>query len=344
MTIEVLEPGLSTTVQDLGRYGFQEYGVVVSGVMDEYAAKIANALVGNNDDDPLLEITLIGPTLVFKSEAIISICGADLSAKIDGVDITLWRPVYIKPGSVLTFGRPIEGCRCYLAVAGGYDVPIVMNSSSTYSRGAIGGYHGRPLKKDDLLKINEFSSENNKILLRYLSELSCSKSGFTSVSWTVSSQIKEIYRRKSVIRFMKGPQYFDFTKKSLENFETIPFQVKTNSDRMGYRLQSTKLEYNQKKDLLSEAVTKGTIQVPHDGQPIILMADCQTIGGYPKIGYVATVDLPILSQVIPGEKISFEEISLGDAQKLLINREKLVKQLKIGLFLAIRRMVHGATG
>lgn len=342
MTIDVIEPGLSTTVQDTGRYGFQEYGVVVSGVMDEHAAIIANALVGNDDHEPLLEVTLIGPTLIFRNEAIISLCGADLSAKINDVTVPLWKPIYIKEGSTLTFGRPIKGCRSYLAIAGGLDVPVVMNSSSTYSRGKIGGYNGRLLRKDDVLHKKEAISEFSQILFNYFKSHITSEEAFRYVPWIVSTRLIEMYSEKSPIRFIKGPQYFDFTEESLERFRKESFQVLTNSDRMGYRLKSFKLELKQNIDLLSEAVTMGTIQVPPDGQPIILMADRQTVGGYPKIGYVASIDLPLLSQVIPGEKLSFEEISLEKAQKLLIDREKLVKELKLGLLLAIRRMEHDA--
>lgn len=340
MTIKVLEPGLSTTVQDLGRIGFQQYGVVVGGVMDEIAARIANALIGNKEDHAVLELTLMGPTMLFQRDTLISICGADLSAEMDGVTVPLWRPIYVKAGSTLKFGRPHLGCRAYLAIAGGIDVPLVMKSRSTYVRGRIGGYKGRALQKGDVLNQNSIKSNHTKSLLRFLSR-QLSSNSFYRVNWTVSSQVKPIYKRDPEIRFIKGPQFDLFTKNSKEQFLNEKYQVTSNSDRMGYRLSATALELSEPIELLSEAVTMGTIQVPNDGQPIILMSDRQTIGGYPKIGYVASIDFPVLSQVMPGEKLTFKEITLHDAQKLLIEREKELLELRIGLSLAFRRMRNG---
>jgi antagonist of KipI len=341
MSIKVLEPGLSTTVQDLGRVGYQQYGVVVGGVMDKVAARLANALIGNSEEDAVLELTLMGPTLLFQSDTLISICGADLSAKIDEVPVPLWRPIYVKEGSILRFGRPHQGCRAYLALAGGIDVPLVMESRSTYVRGGIGGYHGRAMQKGDVLNLNPIKSNHIKNLTEVLSK-QVESDPFKSVNWTVSAQIKPAYKKDPEIRFIKGPQYDQFTEKSREQFLTEYYQVTSKSDRMGYRLSATALELSDKVELLSEAVTMGTIQVPNDGQPIILMADRQTIGGYPKIGYVASIDFPVLSQVMPGEKLTFKEISILNAQWLLLEREQMLSEVRIGISLAFRRMKNGS--
>ncbi|OAS89322.1 MULTISPECIES: biotin-dependent carboxyltransferase family protein [Metabacillus] len=335
MTIKVLEQGLSTTVQDLGRIGFQQYGVVVGGVMDEVAAKIANLLIGNNEDDAVVEMTLIGPTLLFQQDTLISLCGADLSASIGSKPVPLWKPIFVKAGSVLRFGRPLQGCRTYLAVAGGIDVPLVMESRSTYVRGGLGGYHGRTLQKGDVL--NYKPSDLAKFL--------CTRiwSGpFKQVNWTVSSLIKPVYKKDPEIRFIKGPQFDLFIERSKREFLSEKYKVTPNSDRMGYRLSAKALKLTKDVELLSEAVTMGTIQVPNDGQPIILMADRQTIGGYPKIGYVASIDFSVLSQVMPGENLTFKEISIQDAQRLLLEREHMISKVKIGISLAFRRMKHGS--
>ncbi|WP_299093007.1 biotin-dependent carboxyltransferase family protein [uncultured Metabacillus sp.] len=341
MTMKLLEAGLSTTVQDLGRVGYQQYGVVVSGVMDETAAKIANVLIGNMEYDAVLELTLIGPTLLFQQNALISICGADLSATIDGKPAPMWKPVYVKEGSILRFGRPQLGCRTYLAAAGGFDLPIVMGSRSTYVRGGIGGFHGRPLDKGDVLKLNGIKSSHTRVLEQFLCKRMNSAS-FCTTTWTVSYQMKPNYQKDPVIRFIKGPHFEHFTEATKKRILNDAYQVTSNSDRMGYRLSGSPLELSKNLELLSEAVTMGTIQVPKDGQPIILMADRQTIGGYPKIGYVASVDFPVLAQVLPGNQLTFQEISILDAQKLLLQREKLFSKCKIGLIQAFRRMNDGS--
>lgn len=330
-----------TTIQDLGRVGFQQYGVVVGGVMDEMAAKIANLLLGNDEGDAVLELTLIGPSLSFETDQLISICGADLTPAIDGISVPLWRPVFVRKGSLLSFGRPKKGCRSYLAVAGGFEVPVVMNSRSTYIRGGFGGYNGRALKKEDLLCPREELGSQSLELLSYLKDQNKTTS-FQTVSWAISTELKPHYVKDPIIRFIKGPQFDDFTKDAKRRFLTHSFQVTPQSDRMGYRLSGERLELQHPLNLLSVAVTMGTIQVPNDGQPIILMSDRQTIGGYPKIGYVASVDLPTLSQVMPGEKINFKEISLQESQSLLLKREAFLKELTVGISLAIRRMKDGA--
>ncbi len=337
MTINVTEPGLLTTIQDLGRVGFQEYGVVVGGVMDEAAATLANLVVGNPEGKAVLEITVIGPSLSFEDDYLISICGADLSAKIDDVSVPLWRPVYVKKGSRLTFGRPKSGCRSYVAVAGGFDVPVVMNSRSTYVRGKIGGMDGRALEKGDLLRSNDKLSIQANTFIHYLKRQT-KPTPFQTVNWTIGPDIRPVYRKNPRIRFLKGPQFHEFNHDSRRKFLTKEYKITPQSDRMGYRLAGPKLDLSSPLNLLSEAVTMGTIQVPRDGQPIILMSDCQTIGGYPKIGYVISVDLPHLAQVMPGEKIKFEEISLSESQYLLLERDRLFKKMRVGFSLAIRRM------
>ncbi len=336
MTINIIQPGLLTTIQDLGRKGFQQYGVPVGGVMDEVAARLSNLLVGNSEDEAVLELTVIGPSLLFEREYLISICGADLSAEIDKRPVPLWRPVLVKKGSRLTFGRPKNGCRSYIAVAGGFDIPMIMNSRSTYVRGKIGGVEGRALKKGDLLKIKEQRSSEARVLTDIVNRKEES-APFHSVNWMASPYMSAYRGKNPEIRMIKGPQFSMFTPSSQDKFLTEEYKVTPQSDRMGYRLSGPALNVTTIQNMLSEAVPMGTIQVPNNGQPIVLMSDHQTIGGYPKIGYVISVDLPVLAQVMPGEHIKFKEVSVAEAQHLLLKRERAINQVKIRVSLALRR-------
>ncbi|WP_077213562.1 biotin-dependent carboxyltransferase family protein [Bacillus dakarensis] len=322
--ITILKPGLLTTVQDSGRYGYQKYGVVAGGVMDQFAHVIANILVGNEKNSPVLEITMVGPVIKFDQDTVIAICGADLSPAVNGKKIGNWRPVLIKKGSELIFGNCQTGCRAYLAAAGGFKIPEVMDSKSTYLRAGIGGFQGRALKKGDKLFLEASSELSNHLMQSFLKK--GSSDGFVMTHWRIYWET--FYQKSSCIRVMKGRQYHLFKRRSQEYFFRDLFTVTTASDRMGYRLQGPILELNGQKEMISEAVSFGTIQVPADGNPILLLADRQTTGGYPKIGEVASVDLPTLAQVRPGDSLSFKEITCEDAQLLLIEREKRIELLR----------------
>ncbi|XXM74356.1 biotin-dependent carboxyltransferase family protein [Lysinibacillus sphaericus] len=329
--IHVVKPGLLSSVQDLGRYGYQKYGVIVSGSMDPIAHRISNWLVGNDENEAVIEMTLTGPVLEFQETYLISICGGDLSPSIDGQPVPLWRSVLVKKGSTLKFGRCKSGARTYLAIAGGLDVPSVMNSRSTYLRAGIGGYDGRNLKEGDLLhsgEVLEDSQEMIEYLTPYLEE-----GNFTEIDWSISSEFISIHRSQKAIRVMEGPEFGLFTEDSRQAFFEKPFKVSPQSDRMGYRLEGTKLGLEQDTDMISEAVSFGTIQVPSDGNPIILLADRQTTGGYPRIGQIASVDLPLIAQTKPGEELSFSPITHEESQKLLIDRGKQLRHLKQGIAL-----------
>ncbi|MFP3122395.1 biotin-dependent carboxyltransferase family protein [Ectobacillus funiculus] len=328
MTIQIIRPGLCTSVQDLGRYGYRKQGVVVSGAMDTTALRIGNRLVGNEEAAAALEVTLVGPKLLFEKDTLISICGGDLSPHIDGCIVPLWRPVLVKSGSILQFGAPKLGCRSYIAVAGGIDVPTVMGSSSTYIRGEFGGLEGRNVKEGDRLFIGK-ASELVCCFVRQLSD--GEKKSFSAAKWGFSSTLLPAYSSRSIVRMIRGPQFEWFTERAQEELFARSFHITTNSDRMGYRLGGGKLELQGAAELFSEAVSIGTIQVPPEGNPIVLMADCQTTGGYPNIGYVVSVDIPILAQLKPGDFVSFQEISLGQAHMLMLAQEKLLKLAARGI-------------
>lgn len=324
--INILKPGLLTTIQDLGRYGFQKNGIVASGAMDPIAHRIANILVGNDENDATLEITLLGPKIEFQQNTLIAICGGDLSPKTDKKPVKLWRPIFIKKGTILDFTSCKTGCRAYLAVAGGFKVPSIMNSYSTYIRAGIGGYHGRALKAGDQINFGPTSQVSSRILSSFVKKNN--PSNIINARWTISETIIPDYCHKPIIRVMQGRQYQLFKKYSQTKFFTEPYKITPQSDRMGYRLSGPTLALIQEEEMISEAVTFGTIQVPGDGQPIILLADRQTTGGYPKIAQIATVDLPLIAQAKPGDSISFIEITQAEAQLLFLTREKNIRQLK----------------
>ncbi|MEW9501024.1 biotin-dependent carboxyltransferase family protein [Jeotgalibacillus marinus] len=322
--IRVKEPGLLSTVQDEGRHGFQQFGVITSGVMDPFALRIANLLVGNDEKEAAIEVTLTGPTIEFEEDALIAICGADFSAVLDEEPLPLWRPVVVKKGSTLHMKFSKTGCRAIIAMGGGLDLPFIMNSKSTYVRAGIGGFDGRAFDKGDVINGKPLSKTSSQIV-RSLTKKT--RKALTA-KWSISSvYLAELYNRKT-IRVIKGRQYDDFSAESQQDFWNEQYKLSSQSDRMGFRLNGPNLERIVSEDLLSEAVAFGTIQVPSDGQPIILLADRQTIGGYPKMGQVASVDLPALAQKKPGETMQFQEVSHQEAQRLLLKREQDIRELK----------------
>ncbi|PKV66452.1 5-oxoprolinase subunit C family protein [Pontibacter ramchanderi] len=325
MGLEIVKPGLLTTLQDRGRYGHQKEGIITSGAMDAFAYRVANMLAGNNEEEAALEITLIGPTIHFTEDQLIALTGADLSAELNGEKVRLWRPVFVKSGSTLTFGAPISGCRAYLAVSGGFAIPQVMGSYATYLQAGIGGYQGRALQAGDFIPCPGPSDTG----IALFAQASANTEGhdYTVASWTPDPQYFPTYAPNPILRAIKGPEFELFSETSREQVWTERFQVSAQSDRMGYRLQGVSLYLSEPTELISTAVTFGTVQVPPEGKPIVLMADHQTTGGYPRMLQVVSVDLPILAQVVPGQTISFEEVSLEEAQQLYIRQEQNLSQL-----------------
>ncbi|WP_050614926.1 5-oxoprolinase subunit C family protein [Bacillus testis] len=313
--LTILKPGLMTTIQDLGRYGYQKYGIIVSGAMDPLAHRIANLLVQNEENASTIEITLVGPRIRFEKETIIALSGGDLSPSINAEPVKIWAPLHIKSGDILDFGKAKTGCRMYLAIQGGLNTPAVLDSTSTYLRAGIGGFHGRKLKSGDQINypyINNSEYKNN-----------------FADDWSVSSDLKA--QSTNRIRVMKGRQYDLFQKESQHAFFTDSFNISNQSDRMGYRLNGSILSLKENKELISEGVSYGSIQVPSDGNPIILLADRQTIGGYPKIAQIASVDFSVIAQKRPGEKVYFEEISHEEAQRLYWDQEEMLHYARKGI-------------
>lgn len=325
MSISVLSPGLLTTIQDLGRNGYQKYGVIVSGAMDSYAMRLSNILVGNRENEGVLEITLLGPSLKLEKGTLFSITGANISPTINGREIPRGRPVYLNKDCILKFGACKAGCRCYLSVAGGFDVPLVMESKSTYLRAEFGGFKGRALQKDDILSIGVKSSKSTKIIKK-LEDIK-GKSDFVASSWYMKNFMMQNFE-SMVIRVFEDRQFHNVSEESINKFFSSKFNIDARSDRMGYRLSGEKIELKEKLEMISEEVSIGTIQIPPDGNPIILLADRQTTGGYPKIAHVASVDIQKIVQLKPNDKITFKKITLEEAERLYFEREKDILELK----------------
>lgn len=322
MSIKVLHPGPLTTVQDLGRTGFQKFGVIVSGAVDAFALRVANLLTGNDETEAGLEMTLSGAKLLFEEEALIAICGGAFQPLIQGMPVGMWKPIFVEKGAELSFALPqsgTAGARVYLAVAGGFDLPETMGSKSTYLRAEIGGFQGRALKKGDQLPLAKkralppFQKKN-----RYFSE----------ASWSVSPSLIPKYTVHPSVRVIPGKAFSSFTEASIGAFFNQSYKVTPQSDRMGYRLEGTPLVLKEKRDMLSEPTTFGTIQVPSNGQPVVLLADRQTTGGYPCIGYVISADLPLVAQTKPGDKLTFCPTTVEESQSIYIKLEKELHLLK----------------
>lgn len=331
MSIEVVRPGMLATVQDLGRFGYQKFGVIVNGAMDTVSHRIANLLVGNNEKNGTLEMNMQGGSFLFHQKAVIAITGADMNATIDGITAPMWRPILVDKGAVLTFGFSQKGCRTYVSVAGGFSIQKEMNSESTYLLAKFGGFQGRKLAKGDQLTTNEILSSESRKIVSLLTKKHDDR--FSTVDWSVSTSFNPIHLLDQPIRVLVGKEFDWFDQNSQQSFFKEPYQITPHSDRMGYRLKGTPLQLHTPRELISEAVTFGTIQVPAEGNPIVLMADRQTTGGYPKIAQVITTDLAILAQKKPGDSILFQAITHDQAEYQYILKEREFQQLKKGLHL-----------
>nr|WP_121269505.1 biotin-dependent carboxyltransferase family protein [Pedobacter schmidteae] len=310
MGIKVIKAGLLTTVQDLGRIGYQKDGIVISGAMDTLALQIGNILIGNEPGTAGLECTLMGPKLLFETDQLMAITGGDLSPMLDGQRIKMWRPVFVRKGAILSFGAAVKGCRTYLSFFGGFDLPKVLGSHATYLKAGFGGFNGRMLKNDDVLSFTQ--------TYPYKGE---------TFNWSADLKLYPDLEDHE-IRVMEGPEYGLFTEESLAVFLKNGAVISTEADRMGYRLEAPALKMTIPKEMLSSAVTFGTIQVTSSGSSILLMADHQTTGGYPRVLQVITADLHKLAQMKSGTHMSFKLVTLAEAQAALRDQQKLINQLK----------------
>jgi antagonist of KipI len=293
--IEVREPGAQTTVQDTGRCGYLRLGIPPSGPMDRYAFVAANRLAGN-DGAAALECTLTGPTLAFQTACAIAVTGADMPLRLNGAPAPAWTTLLLKSGDVLKLGTARAGVRAYIAVSGGIDVPPVLGSRSTYVRGRLGGMAGRALKKGDRLRI-----------------LGCP----LPRSWQLASHAIPTYPGEATVRVVLGPQRARFTPAGIETLLGHAYTLLPQSDRMGARLNGPRIEHAAGHDIISDGIALGAVQVPGDGQPIILLLDRQSTGGYTKAATVCSFDIGRVAQLRPGQSLRFEAIDVAQAHRLL---------------------------
>lgn len=313
--LKIEEPGLHTTIQDSGRVGFQKDGIVPAGPMDPYAFRLANTLVGNSWDEAAIEMTMVGPNILFLENSVVAVAGANLSPTLEGEKIPMWASVYVEKGQELSFGKPKHGARAYLAIAGGIQSEEVLESRATYTKAKIGGLNGEALGAGDeipglTLSEEELAKRKGKIL---------------------SKNVRPFYQAHHLVRVIPDEQEALFTEEALSTFYTHSFKVTPQSDRMGYRIQGKKLEFNAQTDILSDAVAFGSIQVPSDGDPIILMADRQTTGGYPKIGTIISHDLWKVAQLLPGQTLSFQRSSVQEGHRWLKYENDLFNKLNMAV-------------
>lgn len=306
----VENPGFLTTVQDLGRYGYQQFGMPVAGAMDDYALQAANLLVGNPRGEAGLEITYSGFSTRFEGRGRVAVTGADLGAKLNGRPLEPWQSVVVEDGDMIVFTAVKKGCRAYMALEGGVSVPEVMGSKSTYIKAEIGGYNGRKLVKGDVLESGEKGHINFEGSIRVPDEFLPQYSGDVNV------------------RLVMGPQDDCFPPEEIEKFLNSKYAVTNQCDRMGYRLEGPAIKHSSGPDIISDGIALGAIQVPGHGRPIIMMRDRQTTGGYTKIANVISVDIPLLAQLKPGDRVSFTRVSVEEAQALFREREELLKRLE----------------
>jgi len=325
MNLSVTRAGFLTSVQDLGRNGFRQFGVSFGGALDWHALRVANLLIGNDESDAGLEITLGGLRMRFEDKRVIAWCGGEFDVRVGSKPLPAGHSCLLDADDELTINQPKIGCRAWLTISGGIDVPLVLGSRSTDLRANFGGLDGRALRDGDGLPLGK-QSEASQSLIDLLREQRVA-------SWSSPAEWSNSAKTKTVLRVIRGVDWSRFNDVTIQRLTSDAFVVSPDSDRMGVRFDGPKLSRNDDVDLVSEAVAPGTIQVPPSCRPILLLGDCQTVGGYPKIAHVITVDLPLAAQLRAGDRVRFSEVSIADAHRFLLERERQLERFRIGLSL-----------
>ena len=294
--IRILDAGPQTTVQDLGRTGQMRYGIPPSGPVDRFAFVLANRLVGNPDAAAALECTLIGPRFEVTAAGAIAVTGADMPVTVNGQDAAGWTTIRLKPGAVVKLGPARTGVRSYIGLAGGLDVPLVLGSRSTYLRGRVGGVEGRALRKGDELEVFPSGPARPR---------------------RVAQRAIPNYAGEPTIRAVLGPQADRFTAEGLSALFGGRYEVLPQSDRMGARLSGPRIEHARGHDIISDGIAFGSVQVPGDGQPIVLLVDRQSTGGYTKVATICSCDIWRVGQARPGQLLRFHAVGVDEAHRLL---------------------------
>lgn len=312
--LEILSPGILTSIQDLGRFGCGRYGVAPSGALDSFALRVANLLVGNDPKQACLETMLLGPAVKARADTVVAVTGGNLQPRRNKQPIEMWRSHFLKKDDILSFGSAVSGLRTYIAVVGGIDVPVVMGSRSTNLSSGFGGYQGRPLKKNDILSSKKHPDSLPRDVRIF------------DADWIPA------YPGSWFLRVIWGPQDDHFPGESRNRFLSASYKMSSNSDRTGIRLQGPAIR--QKPDIeasiISEGVISGSVQIPGDGKPIIILGETVT-GGYRKIATVIAADLPLLGQIKPGDAVRFRAVSLEEAHQALAGVEEKIRKFQESL-------------
>jgi antagonist of KipI len=314
--VRVIRPGLQTTVQDLGRWGWQARGVPVAGPMDPYSHRIANALVGNGAREATLEIALIGPELEFEDDRVVAVAGAHFAVSIDGRAASVGAPLRVHAGERLRFGLRTRGSRAYLAIGGGVSTPLVLGSRATHLVSRMGGMGGRALAGGDRLPLGEGS--------QIISDSHARGAALPAAVDPVGA----VQSGRARVRVVRGPQLEWFADDAFAALQAGVYTITPQSDRMGFRLQGPQLSYGRTGEMISDAMPFGAVQVPPAGEPILLMADRQTTGGYPAIATVISADIGMAGQLGPGDEISFIACTLAEARIARAEREEALRSLE----------------
>ncbi|MDB5003323.1 MAG: urea amidolyase [Mucilaginibacter sp.] len=321
MQIRIVKPGLLSTIQDMGRDLYLSQAVPVSGAMDSLSARIANKAVGNTDNEAVIEFTYADAEFIAETDLLIAYAGDGAILKVVDQKLPPERPIYIPAGTNIKLTNNPTGSRTYMAIAGGWDLPDVLGSKSTFITAGFGGLEGRSLKAgDQLTNIDKLSSIAQKIFDNLNAE------HINYPNWSIPRQLLLPADRKS-IRVVAANEFDWFDKQSIVDFFTIPYVIGQRSNRMGYHLEGAIINRVKKDELLSTAVTPGTIQITGNGSMVLLMADCQITGGYPRIAQVAAVDMPLCAQLKPGDAIYFKQINRDEAEMLYLERERDLQRL-----------------
>ncbi|MBS4063620.1 MAG: biotin-dependent carboxyltransferase [Chitinophagaceae bacterium] len=315
--IHIEQCGFLSTIQDEGRKGYLQYGVAKGGAMDNYSMQLANLLTGNEFNAPVLEITQSPHQFQFVTDALVAFAGGGLQPVVNEKELPLFQCLLIPKGTMIELKKQIPGFRLYMAVAGGFEAELFLNSSSTNLLVQAGGFKGRPLKKGDTLHQQQPLTSFQKNLMKVL------QSG-TELQFNFNNN----YIQQPTIRVIKGAEWNDLTHVSQQQLFQSPFSITPQSSRMGIRLKGAAITTNRPCDIISSPVTQGTVQLTSSGELIILMADAQTVGGYPRILQVAASDLRVLAQKKPGDAIQFQLVSLREAEEALIHQMKTLQMMK----------------
>jgi len=328
MNLRIIKAGVFDTVQDLGRYGWQHEGVNPGGAMDKLSAQLANILVGNDPQQAVIEMHFPASAFFFEQPALIALSGADFSASVNGEEILILQPVLVSKYSILQFHGVQCGARCYLAVHGGVDIPKWLNSYSTHLKAGAGGYKGKTLQKDDEIPMKPSADLAGLI----------GKKEFQIFPWKAEpSPANDLSGR---ILLLHGNEWSRLTEGSKERFVNQSYSITTQSDRMGYRLLSGSLSATTKEELVSSAVSFGTVQLLPEGQLIVLMADHQTAGGYPRIAHAITAHHSLLAQLKPGDQMRFKFTDHKTAEQLLLSQQQHLRQLQHACLFKLEEFLH----